>query len=81
MHFYEFEIVCIFMSLRLRAFRYFPKLFFASVTSNQGLFAAAGKAARGERFFSTFPLSSGDLGFKSLKDHKCNKYTQSFLGL
>ena len=74
MHFYEFEIACIFMTLRLRAFRYFPKLFFfASVTSNQGLFAAAGKAARGERFFSTFPLSSGDLGFKSLKDHKCNK--------
>ena len=77
MDFHEFEIACIFMTLRLRAFKYFP-FFFASVTSNQGLFAAAGKAARGERFFSTFPLSSGDLGFKSLRDHKCNKYTQSF---
>ena len=70
MHFYEFEIACIWI--------FSQTFFFASVTSNQGLFAAAGKAARGERFFSTFPLSSGDLGFKSLKDHKCNKYLNLF---
>ena len=63
MHFYEFEIACIFITLRLRAFKYFPKLFFSRVLPPTRVFLLLQERlqeVKGSFLHSHFPPATWD---------------------
>ena len=66
-HLYEFVIVCIFMSLRLRAIRYFPKLFFCECYLQPGSFCCCRKGCKRWKVLFYIPTFLRRPGIQKLK--------------